>query len=312
MPRKIVVAICWSLIFAVILVLAVILGFVIGVIVIPLAIVALMARRLMRSAQKGAVPAVQAKFSAGTAGMTGLLSTRSEIRTPAKSIPCEHVIRGKGTLQVYQDGSLQFDSSKPGWSFFWPCVGIHPEQTSPWKLILRKCRFLLSSSFRRELVQQGVSMFLPWHSLRGAVAAELLDKGRSLVIAHAPPAEGQRCEEFSFSTKSSTSAGLPPPDPAALVRDLGLPDPSPASRRDILHWRNRFNWHLALTFFLFKQIDFLMFWLPVTVYCLVRYWTTGAKLWTVVFTLTADVLMLLVLGIDLFRQKKACSDRSIA
>lgn len=311
MPRNIVIAVLWFLIFVVSLVLAIIFGLVIAVVVIPLGVVAIAAHSLIRSVKKRAISAPQAARSTGTALMAGLMSTRADSRSLVKSLPCEHAIRGKGVLQTFKDGSLQFVAAEFGSAFNFPFVGIRPEQTSVWHLIGRRFKFFFNEALRRELIQKGGSLFLPWHNLRSAIVGDH-DKEKSIIVAHTPPGEGLQYEEFFFS-KANTPAGMvPPADSVAIVRDLGLPEPPPEARQEALRWRDKFNWHLALTFFWFKQISTVLIWVPLTAGFLIRYYSTGAPSWVFTFYWTFFLLIQFLLCSYLLTQWAACSRRTVA
>jgi hypothetical protein len=309
MLRKIVIQICWFLIFVITLVLAVAVGMVVAIVVVPLVIVAIAAHRVIRSASKRAISTSQAARSSPTAAFAGLMSTGTDSRVLVKNIPCEHAIRGKGVLQGFADGTLQFVTSEFGSAFYFPFVGVRPEQISVWSLIRLRFKFLFDSSLRNELIRKGGSLLLPWHNLRHAIVGDRSDE-RSVILAHMPPGEGLQCEEFFLAKIDTPKAMLPPGDSAAIVRELGLPEPAAEMRRSMLHWRNRFNRHLALTYFWFHQIGLGLFWLLLIAILLPKHFISGTESWVPMFLVSIFALQQLSLGVYLLRQWLISSGRA--
>jgi hypothetical protein len=196
-------------------------------------------------------------------------------------------------------------------AFNFPFVGIRPEQISVWRLIGRRFKFFFNNALRRELIQKGGSLLLPWHNLRFAIVGDH-DKEKSIIVAHTPPGEGLQCEEFFFIKGDAHAGMVPPADSAAIVRDLGLPEPPPEARQEALRWKNKFNWHLALTFFWFKQISTALIWVPLTAGFLIRYYSTGAPSWVLTFYWTFFLFIQFLLCSYLLTQWANCSRRAVA
>ena len=113
MFRKLAIGLCWFVIGSIVLTQLLVFSVYGVLVVIPSAIVALLAYRAIRSlmrqaAAEGAVarlpPAVAAQ---------GLFRSGAESRTLVHHFRCRHVTRGAGELETYQDGSLRFVTLKP-------------------------------------------------------------------------------------------------------------------------------------------------------------------------------------------------------
>jgi len=230
MFRKMAIGFCWLVICAIVVIQLLVFSVYGALVVIPSAIVALLAYRTIRSLRRREAEVGEIERRTPVVAAPGLFRSMAESRSLVHHFRCRHLTRGVGELEAYQDGSMRFVTLPPVNPVEKAYSEMNPARTSVWRLCMQKFKLAFNWTYRGEFEKSSHDLAFPFHGLRFATAVQRSLLGPSIVIGHVPPGADLSYEEFFLKVGGLFRRRPEALDPSAVIRDLGLAGPSSEMR----------------------------------------------------------------------------------